>query len=149
MSRTATLMMTALTACAGLLLASCGQEEKTEGSFKAVADAPAGSDKAAGDASMTRSDDKTVVAVNLTGLTADAEYMAHVHNKPCSEDSGGKHYQYEPGGSEVPPNEIHLSLKADADGKASATTESARKAGPEAVSVVVHYQDKKMLCADL
>lgn len=137
-------------AAAGTLLAGCGGDAQTsDGAFAPVADAPADAESAKGDATMERRDDGTTVEVELTGLQANGEYVAHVHNQPCDQDSGGKHYQFETGGSELPPNEIHLALAADAGGKASATTEADRKAGPEAVSVVVHYQDKKLLCADL
>lgn len=155
LTRSSTLMAT-LAVAVGAGLAGCGEDaaessegRMTEGAFAAVADAPDGAEQAGGTASMERRDDGTKVAVSLTGLAPDTKYVAHVHKQRCDLDSGGKHYQFEPGGPELPPNEIHLSLTADGDGKAAATTEADSQAGPDAVSVVVHYQDKKMLCADL
>lgn len=146
----------AFASATGATLAACAPNESdspaaetAEGTFAAVTGAPAGADKAAGKVTLERRADGTTVTAELTGLTPKGAYVAHVHNKPCAEDSGGKHYQFEPGGSEMPPNEIHLALDADDEGKADATTDADRKAGPEAVSVVVHYQDKKLLCADL
>lgn len=154
-TRTST-VIAALAVAVGAGLAGCGQDEAAdsgtgivEGAFAPVADAPAASKNTGGTASMERRDNGTTVEVVLTGLTPDTRYVAHVHKQPCDQDSGGKHYQFEPGGSELPPNEIHLSLTADGDGKSAATTEADAKAGPDAVSVVVHYKDKKMLCADL
>ncbi|MGH3519577.1 MAG: hypothetical protein ACRDQ7_19590 [Haloechinothrix sp.] len=147
--------MIGLALTAGIGVAGCGADteqaggDQTTGGFAVLPDAPAGSEQAGGTASMIRTDDATTVTVDLAGLEPNAEYVSHVHNQSCDQDSGGKHYQFEPGGSELPPNEIHLALNADADGKASATTEAGRKAGPEAISVVVHYQDAKVLCADL
>lgn len=155
-TRMTSLIAALAAAGAGAALAGCTPNETDapapeakEGTFSAVSDAPAGADKAQGTVTLERRADGTTVSIELTGLTANASYAAHVHNQPCSQDNGGKHYQFEPGGSELPPNEIHLALNADGSGKASATTEAERTAGPEAVSVVVHYQDKKMLCADL
>lgn len=140
----------ALAALSALILAACsGSGDTVERTFAPVADATAGSDTAAGTVTLTRTDDATEASIELTGLTPDAEYAAHVHNQPCDTDSGGKHYQFQPGGEEVPPNEIHFALTADAEGAGSAEVKANRKAGPEAVSIVVHYQDKKMLCADL
>lgn len=140
----------AMAALSALTVAGCSDSGDTvEGTFAPVADAPAGADTAAGTATLTRTDDSTDVTIELTGLTPDAEYAAHVHNQPCDTDSGGTHYQFQPGGAEVPPNEIHLALTADADGAGSAEAGADRKAGPEAVSLVVHYQDQKVLCADL
>jgi hypothetical protein len=78
------------------------------------------------------------------------EYISHVHAEPCS-NNGGPHYQFEVGGSEVPPNEIHLLFTADEDGNGFMTAENAQTTDERAVAIVVHpvdLIDNKIACAD-
>ena len=62
----------------------------------------------------------TTVTLDLTGLPAGEEIIAHLHAQPC-ELRGGPHFQFEEGGAEVPPNEVHLAGTPDRDGTLSLT----------------------------
>ena len=136
-----------LIAAAALGLAACGSsdsgDETVSGSFEALPEAPAGDKNAGGEAELTRSDGGTDLKIELTGLEPEAEYVAHLHTGGCAgSDPGGPHFQFEKGGSEEPPNEIHLEFESDASGagEASATSKKEVPEG-EAGSVVVHLAD--------
>ena len=65
-------------------------------------------------------DPGTTVTLDLTGLPAGEEVIAHLHAEPC-EVRGGPHFQFDEGGPEVPPNEVHLAGTPDGDGTLSLT----------------------------
>lgn len=65
-------------------------------------------------------DPGTTVTLDLTGLPTDEEVIGHLHAEPC-EVRGGPHFQFEEGGPEVPPNEVHLAGTPDVDGTLSLT----------------------------
>lgn len=131
---------------AALGLVACGgdsSEEAVSGSFQPLPGAPAAYDKVSGEAEVVRGDDGTTVTIDLSGLQAGDEYMAHLHSGSCEgPDPGGPHFQFDPSGSEQPPNEIHLSLKANEAGEGSAEASNPRQVPDgEAGSVVLHLAD--------
>jgi hypothetical protein len=149
------LFMAVLVLVAASALAACGggggettattrekaQEEKTvSGELAPLADAPAGYSKVKGEAKLERADGGTVVSLVVSGLEPKTAYIAHLHTGGCEQaDPGGPHFQFEPGGSEEPPNEIHLEFTSDAAGAGEATATSKREVPVgEAGSVVLH-----------
>jgi Cu/Zn superoxide dismutase len=124
--------------------------ELVSGVFALLDTRPSGYDDVAGTADMARHDGGTTVTIELSGLQPGVEYISHLHAEPCS-NNGGPHYQFEVGGSEMPPNEIHLLFSADEDGNGFMTAENARTADERAVAIVVHpvdLIDNKIACAD-
>lgn len=119
------------------------------GTFELLDTRPAGYDATAGSAAIARYDAGTTVTVDLAGLEPETEFIAHLHEGTCDE-AGGDHYKFDPDGSDVPPNEIHLRFISDADGVGFMTAENDATAGPEGRSVVVHpldLLDNKIACA--
>jgi hypothetical protein len=115
------------------------QDEGVRGSFTPLANAPGGYAKVAGTAELKREDGKSTTTIELTGLEPNTEYMAHLHVAGCQgSDPGGPHFQFQKGGSEEPPNEIHLSFESDAEGAGGAEVESREVPVGEAGSVVLH-----------
>jgi hypothetical protein len=110
------------------------------GRFERLAGAPADYAEVGGEAELTRADGGTAVAISLTGLEPKTEYMAHLHAGSCgAADPGGPHFQFEPGGSEEPPNEIHLEFTSNTAGEGEAEASSRREVPiGSAGSVVVH-----------
>jgi len=111
---------------------------------------PEGFDAVVGEAAIARHDGGTTVTLDVAGLVPGESYIAHLHDDVCAEN-GGAHYQFDPDGSEVPPNEIHLAFVADADGNGFMTAENAQVAGPDGVAMVVHpveLIDNKIACAE-
>jgi hypothetical protein len=137
------------------VLAACGgsDDSTTEasgeesaavtGKFAPVADAAPEYSGVAGEAELQRSGGGTVVSITVSGLEPKTQYMAHLHAGGCAQpDPGGPHFQFEPGGSEEPPNELHLQFTSDAAGDGEATTSSKREVpSGEAGSVVIHLDD--------
>lgn len=130
---------------AALALGACGSssDEETEavsGQLKALPSAPAGDKDVAGEATLERADGGTAVSLRATGLEPGAEYVAHLHTGGCDQaDPGGPHFQFDAGGGDEPPNEIHLEFTSKADGAASANAASDREVpAGEAGSIVVH-----------
>jgi|GEM_PF-1509460 len=130
------------------------------GTFSNVADAPKGTGTIGGTATMKVSASGTVVSIAATGLDPKNTYIAHVHNKSCSENEGGDHFKFDPAGPSKPPNEIWLTpvTVTGKDGKAKAT--STKKVNSSAKSVVLHLKraagsttdeakPPKLACADL
>lgn len=120
------------------------------GEFTLLDTRPSGYDEVTGTADLARHDDGTTVTVELSGLQPGVEYISHVHADVCA-SNGGPHYQFEVGGSETPPNEIHLLFTADEDGNGFMTAENAQTVDERAVAVVVHpvdLIDNKIACAD-
>lgn len=146
------LMVALLVLVAAGALAACGSSdssttegggEETEavsGQFERLAGAPTDYSEVGGEAELTRSDGGTTVALSLAGLEPKTEYMAHLHTGGCGEaNPGGPHFQFKKGGSDEPPNEIHLEFTSNAAGEAEAEASSKREVpAGEAGSVVVH-----------
>lgn len=122
-----------------------GSEESAvvSGEFVTLAEEPAGDFQITGEAEIERSDSGTVLSLDVSGLQPKARYIAHLHTGGCDQaDPGGPHFQFEKGGSEEPPNELHLKLTSDAEGNGEATTSSKQEVPPgEAGSVVIHLDD--------
>ncbi|MBT8217045.1 MAG: superoxide dismutase family protein [Acidimicrobiia bacterium] len=121
------------------------------GVFQRLESAPVGYDAVAGRAWLARHGAGTTVTIDLTGLLPNSPHIAHVHAGACAE-AGGPHFQFDPGGSTMPPNQIHLMLTSDSDGHGFMTVASARVATRAARSVVVHpvnAMDAKVACAEL
>ncbi|NND74570.1 MAG: superoxide dismutase family protein [Ilumatobacter sp.] len=121
------------------------------GTFVLLDTRPQGYDDAAGSAVIARSPAGTTVTVELNGLPPNVDYIAHVHAEPCAPDNGGPHYQFDVGGSTVPPNEIHLAFTSDDDGVGFMTAENDAIAGVDAQALVVHpaeFLDNKVACVD-
>ncbi|HEU5104612.1 MAG TPA: hypothetical protein VFU11_02100 [Solirubrobacterales bacterium] len=142
---------------AATALAACGSSDESttasggdeaaavSGEFTPVADAPAGSSKVTGEAEIERADGGTTVSIQLSGLEPKTAYMAHLHTGGCDQsDPGGPHFQFEKGGSEEPPNEIHLEFTTNASGEGEAEATSKREVpAGEAGSVVVHSTEEE------
>ncbi len=125
--------------------------EVRRGAFTVLDTAPPGSDGVTGRAWLTQSDDRTTVTIRLDGLEPDTEYVAHLHARPCAADNGGPHFQFEEGGAEVPPNEVHLGFASSADGAGEATVTNDQRVENGAPAVVVHpadAMDNRLACAD-
>jgi hypothetical protein len=138
--------MSALVACGssdestGTTMAGGEESAAASGDFALLSEAPAGYSKLAGEAEVKRADGGTTVSVDLTGLQPRTPYIAHLHSGGCDQaDPGGPHFQFEKGGSEEPPNELHLRFTSDASG-AGSTEKSSKREVPvgEAGSVVLH-----------
>ncbi len=124
--------------------------ELAAGEFVLLDTRPSGYDDVSGTATIARHDAGTTVTVRLEGLPAGEAMISHVHEAPCADD-GGDHYQFDPEGSEMPPNEIHLRFDAADDGTGFMTAENEMVAGDGAVSLVVHpldLIDNKVACVD-
>ena len=121
------------------------------GEYALMDSRPAGYDDVAGTAAIARSSLGTTITTELTGLLPNVDYISHAHAKACTDDNAGPHYQFEVGGSEFPPNEMHLAFKSDNDGNGFMTAENAQIAGIDAVAFVVHpteFIDNKVACVD-
>lgn len=146
------LVVALLVVIAAGALAACGSGSGetgetavvVSGDFTPVADAPAGYSEVSGEADVQRPENGgTVVSLRVTGLEPQTDYIAHLHTGGCDQaDPGGPHFQFKKGGSEEPPNEIHLQFTSDAagEGKARVSTDREVPVG-EAGSVVVHTAD--------
>lgn len=124
--------------------------ELVSGTFALLDTRPSGYDGVTGTAEMARHDGGTTVTIEVSGLQPGVEYISHVHAEPCT-NNGGPHYQFEVGGSELPPNEIHLLFTADEDGNGFMTAENEQTVDERAVAIVVHpldLVDNKIACAD-
>lgn len=145
------LMAALLVVLAAAALAACGssdesgpgsttEETSVSGKFAVLPDAPPGYAEVTGEADLEREDDGTTVSLDLDGLQPKTAYVAHLHTGGCDQaEPGGPHFQFEKGGSEEPPNELHLEFTSDAEGEAEAEVTSKREVPPgEAGSVVLH-----------
>jgi len=142
--------MLALAAVAALI--ACGSDEETSaeleeivtGELTTLAEAPPAYSKVSGKVELGRGEKETTVRLSVSGLEPNTAYIAHLHVAGCDQsDPGGPHFQFEPGGSEEPPNEIHLEFTSDADGEGKAQTRSKREVPVgEAGSVVLHEADE-------
>lgn len=143
-------------------LAACGSDSSTTetsgeesapvtGQFSPVAGAPARDLEVDGEVELTRSDGGTTVSISVTGLKPKTAYIAHLHTGGCAQaDPGGPHFQFKKGGSEEPPNEIHLEFTSNAAGEGEAEASSKREVPiGEAGAVVIHAPSDKIACAEL
>jgi len=149
-----TALLLALVVAAALAACGGGDDSTTDtseesgavtGKLAAVADAPAAYSEVKGEAELERSNGGTTVSLAVSGLEPKTAYVAHLHAGGCDQvDPGGPHFQFEPGGSEEPPNEIHLEFKADAAGGGEAKATSKREVPVgEAGSIVLHEAESQ------
>lgn len=131
----------ALTACGS----GSGETGETSvivsGDFTPVADAPAGYSGVSGEADIQRPENGgTTVSLSVSGLEPKTAYIAHLHVGGCDQsDPGGPHFQFEKGGSEEPPNEIHLEFTSNGAGEGKSRVSTGRDVPEgEAGSVVIH-----------
>jgi hypothetical protein len=104
-----------------------------------------------GRAQMVRTaDGKTVVTIQVEGLSPSTTYGSHVHQQACANGDADGHYRFDPSGPAAPPNEIWLGFTTNAAGIGFGYTSVDGTAGPTAMSVVVHAPGgAKIACADL
>jgi Cu/Zn superoxide dismutase len=125
--------------------------EIREGEFVVLDTRPPGHDDVTGRAFIARHPAGTTVTIEISGLQPGEEFIAHVHEGSCAE-AGGAHFKFEAGGSDLPPNEIHLLFTSEGDGTGFMTAENEGVAGDDAKSLVVHpvdLLDNKIACAGL
>lgn len=123
----------------------------TTGSFTVLDTAPPGSDSVTGRAWLAQNVDGTTVTIRLEGLVPGESYVSHLHQQRCEVDNAGDHFKFDPDGSDVPPNEVHLGFVADEDGAGTATVTNDQEVGDGAPAIVVHpadAMDNKLACAD-
>jgi hypothetical protein len=145
------LIVAVLVLAAAAPFAACGSgsgrtgETSTivSGDLIPVAGAPDVYTDVSGEADIARSDSRTIVSISASGLQPNTAYVAHLHTGGCDQaDPGGPHFQFEEGGSEEPPNEIHLEFTSDAAGEGKTQTSTKREVpNGEAGSVVLHVED--------
>lgn len=146
------LIVALLVVVAAAALAACGSSDSSTtdtaggenaavtGKFERLAGAAGDYAEVDGEAELVRSGGGTTVAISATGLEPTTEYMAHLHTGSCGQaDPGGPHFQFKQGGSEEPPNEIHLEFSSNAAGEGEGEATSKREVPVgEAGSVVIH-----------
>lgn len=121
------------------------------GPFELLETRPQGYDDVTGSAALARHSAGTTVTLELSGLPPNVDFISHVHAESCAPNNGGPHYQFEIGGSTMPPNEVHLAFTSDADGNGFMTAENHDIVGIDAVALVVHpaeFLDNKVACVD-
>ena len=125
------------------------------GEFVLLDTAPPGSDGVSGTsyvATAAPGAPGTTWTVRLAGLQPDTEYVGHLHEQACADDNAGDHFKFDPAGSDMPPNEVHIGFTSDADGNAEATVTNEREVGDGVKASVIHpasAMDNKLVCADL
>lgn len=108
----------------------------------------------AGEAVLVRSRGRTYTSLDVTGTKPSARHgSVHVHEQACDDELGGAHFRFDTTQPFAEPNEIWPLFTPDATG-ASGPVEvtKAVRAGPKAVSIVVHDPDnaaRRIGCADL
>ncbi|MEO1337541.1 MAG: hypothetical protein AAFV29_17995, partial [Myxococcota bacterium] len=94
----------------------------------------------------------TDVRVEISGLTPNTEFPAHVHAKACNDEGGGPHYKIDDTVEDViESNEIWPSLTAGPDAWAYGRIRVSHYARPEAQSIVIHdpIEGRRIACFDL
>ncbi len=148
--------MAVLALIAAAAMAACGSGSGTTGEIGTIvggeliplAGAPDVYADVSGEADITRTESgTTLVSLNASGLQPQTRYMAHLHTGGCDQaDPGGPHFQFEKGGSEEPPNEIHLEFTSNARGEGKAKAQSEREVPVgEAGSVVLHVAESEAM----
>lgn len=150
------LMMTGALVAALAGPASAGGAEVTSGEFTTLPGGTALGYEITGQVVMRRvpgEGGKTLVTVQVRGLDPSTTYPVHVHNAPCAATpAGGGHYQHVVGGAVDAVNEMWPGFTTDAAGNGHGKATHANWAGPEAMSVVIHYPpmtSTRLACADL
>lgn len=116
--------------------------------FAPLEGAPQTYDNVAGTAYLARRDDGTTVTIRVEGWPAGQQLISHVHVAGCDQ-AGGDHFQFDPDGGVLPPNEIHLGGTAGEDGELDLTVTNDRIVGQDARAVVLHSGDMtKHACAE-
>jgi len=121
------------------------------GEFSKLSSLPGGYEMIAGAAMLAQTVNGTTLTVRLTGLHPGGSYVGHIHARTCEDQEGGPHFQFQIGGSDQPPNEVHVPFVADQTGSADATTTNERQVGDGGRSVVIHPADStpvRLVCAD-
>ncbi len=107
-----------------------------------------------GEAVMVRRRGQTRSTLDVTGTKPGAFHSAvHVHEQACDDQLGGAHFRFDTDQPFAEPNEIWPLFTSDASG-GSGLVEVVKplRAGPKAVSLVVHDPDnaaRRIGCADL
>ncbi len=99
-------------------------------------------------------DGTTKVHVAAAGLMAAVTYPAHVHDRPCSVDSGGAHYVRDKAGAAGEMNELWMMLDGSSAPMAEASLTVAHLAAADARSIVIHDPgsdpaNARLICIDL
>jgi PKD repeat protein len=108
----------------------------------------------AGQAVLVRRRGQTRTTLTVTGAKPSTTHSAvHVHERACADELGGAHFRFDETKPFAEVNEIWPTFTTDAGG-ASGQVEVVKplRAGPKAVSVVVHDPDnaaRRIGCADL
>lgn len=125
----------------------------TSGRFAPFADGLATYPGLTGTATMVRGSDHTTTSIAVSGLKPGAAHMSHVHEQPCGVGNAGAHFRFDETQPYSEANEIWLMFTSGADGTSGdVVTDRDLRAGPKAVSVVVHDPDnpaKRIGCVDL
>lgn len=126
----------------------------TRGTFDTFADGAILGYDLDGHATMVRTPHRTIVRVQVVGLTPGERYPSHVHAQSCDDNNAGGHYAFPApvaGGAHDDGDEIWPGpLDANAAGNAHGGSVVGAVAGPDAVSVVIHAPSgQKIACADL
>jgi PKD repeat protein len=124
----------------------------TAGEFDAFADGVTSYPELTGTAELVRGDGTTTTSVEVSGLKPSAAHMVHVHEQACSSNNGGAHFRFDETLPFSEENEIWPMFTTTAAGVGTAEVVSDRRAGPKAVSIVVHDPDNPALrigCVDL
>ena len=131
------------------------------GEFSNVKDAPEGTAKITGIATMVVITHATTTSIDVNGLDPKAVYIADVHSTACFLNEGSGPFLFDPAGPDAPPNAIWLTpITVTPKGYGNATATSSFAAGPRAKSVVIHLKRKpgalvdepsppKLACSDL
>ena len=133
--------------------AAASGAQVTRGHFHAFA-VGAGMD-ISGRAVMVRTGDgRTFVSVHVEGIAPNTSYQSHVHAAPCGVGFADGHYKHDPSGPANDENEIWPGFTTNAAGVGNGNARNDWRAGPGAVSVVVHIDapapaNYKIACADL
>lgn len=125
--------------------------ELQQGEFALLDTRPPGMDGVEGRAWLAQHDQGTTVTLQMSGLVPEVDYISHLHVNACADGGGGPHFKFDPNGSDMPPNEVHLAFTSDAEGNGRMTVNNDRKTEDGVASVVVHRQDalaNRIACVD-
>jgi hypothetical protein len=132
------------------------------GEFNNVKDAPEGTPKIEGIATMVVITHATTTSIDVKGLDPKAVYIADVHSTACFLNEGSGPFLYDPAGPNYPPNAIWVTpIKINEKGHGTGTVITGQPTdSTRAKSVVIHLKRKagavmdeptppKLACADL
>ena len=124
----------------------------TRGGFEPFAGGPAEYEGITGQADLSRSHGETVAQIHADGLQPNANYETRVHTQACATNQGGPGFRFDEDQPEgTPENEIRAPFTADGMGMGMGAVSRERRAGEQAVSVVIHDpgDNRRAACADL